>query len=222
MPEFFYNRGYRGTGLQGHFLRNTKECNMIMSDMNIILASKSPRRKELLENAGFNTIILPSDADENISEDNPMELVKKLSFLKAESVYNKVKEKNDNSNSLVLGADTVVFADGKILGKPKGKAEAREMIKMLEGKVHSVFTGFTVFMKNGRSITDYSETKVFVYPMSSEDIEEYINTDEPYDKAGAYGIQGIFGKYVEKIEGDYQNVVGLPVSKILWTIKNSQ
>jgi septum formation protein len=77
-------------------------------------------------------------------------------------------------------------------------------------------------MKNGRSITDYSETKVFVYPMSSEDIEEYINTDEPYDKAGAYGIQGIFGKYVEKIEGDYQNVVGLPVSKILWTIKNSQ
>ena len=200
MPEFFYNRGYRGTGLQGHFLRNTKEYNMIMSDKNIILASKSPRRKELLENAGFNAIILPSDADENISEDNPVELVKKLSFLKAESVYNKVKEKDENSDSLVLGADTVVFADGKILGKPKGKAEAREMIKMLEGKVHSVFTGFTVFMKNGRSITDYSETKVFVYPMSSEDIE----------------------KYVEKIEGDYQNVVGLPVSKILWTIKNSQ
>ncbi len=91
---------------------------------------------------------------------------------------------------------------------------------MLEGKVHSVFTGFTVFFENGKSVTDYSETKVYVYPMSNEEIEEYINTDEPYDKAGAYGIQGLFGKFVEKIDGDYQNVVGLPVSKIFQTIKN--
>lgn len=192
-----------------------------MMNKNIILASKSPRRKELLENAGFNISILPSDADENISESNPTELVKKLSFLKAESVYNNVKEKN-SLGAIVLGADTVVYANGEILGKPKDKEEAREMIKMLEGKVHSVFTGFTLFFANGESITDYSETKVYVYPMTDDDIEEYISTDEPYDKAGAYGIQGIFGKYVEKIEGDYQNVVGLPVSKILWTIKNSK
>lgn len=189
---------------------------------NIILASKSPRRKELLENAGFNINILPSDADENINENDPVELVKKLSFLKAESVYNNVKEKNINSDAIVLGADTVVFANDEILGKPKDKEDARAMIKMLEGKVHSVFTGFTLFFANGESITDYSETKVFVYPMSDDDIEEYISTDEPYDKAGAYGIQGVFGKYVEKIEGDYQNVVGLPVSKILWRIKNSK
>ncbi len=189
-------------------------------NLNIILASKSPRRKELLENAGALITINPSDADENIKEDDPVELVKKLSFIKAESVYNIEKEKGFTKNTVVLGADTVVFANGKILGKPKDSADAFDMIKMLEGKVHSVFTGFTVFFENGKSVTDYSETKVYVYPMSNEEIEEYINTDEPYDKAGAYGIQGLFGKFVEKIDGDYQNVVGLPVSKIFQTIKN--
>ncbi len=189
-------------------------------NLNIILASKSPRRKELLENAGALITINPSDADENIKEDDPVELVKKLSLIKAESVYNIEKEKGFTKNTVVLGADTVVFANGKILGKPKDSADAFDMIKMLEGKVHSVFTGFTVFFENGKSITDYSETKVYVYPMSNEEIEEYINTDEPYDKAGAYGIQGLFGKFVEKIDGDYQNVVGLPVSKIFQTIKN--
>ena len=189
-------------------------------NLNIILASKSPRRKELLENAGALITINPSDADENIKEDDPVELVKKLSFIKAESVYNIEKEKGFTKNMVVLGADTVVFANGKILGKPKDSADAFDMIKMLEGKVHSVFTGFTVFFENGKSITDYSETKVYVYPMSNGEIEEYINTDEPYDKAGAYGIQGLFGKFVEKIDGDYQNVVGLPVSKIFQTIKN--
>ena len=199
----------------------------------IILASKSPRRKELLENAGFEIVIIPSEAEENIDVKEPAEMVKTLSYIKAVSVYEDIKDKkvsvgdteeNANTdlseNDIVLGADTVVYAGGMILGKPKNKEDARDMIKMLSGNVHSVFTGFTIVQADGKSVTDYSETKVYVYPMTDEEIEDYISTNEPYDKAGAYGIQGIFGKYVEKIDGDYNNVVGLPVSKIIYTINN--
>ena len=209
----------------------------------IILASKSPRRKELLENAGFEIVIIPSEAEENIDVKDPAEMVKKLSYLKANSVYENIANKegeidssyaintgktaesgitdkeDDTKSIIVLGADTVVYAGGMILGKPKNKEEAREMIKMLSGNVHSVFTGFTIVQADGKSVTDYSETKVYVYPMTDEEIEDYISSNEPYDKAGAYGIQGLFGKYVEKIDGDYNNVVGLPVSKIIYTLK---
>ena len=180
--------------------------------MKIILASKSPRRKELLEGYGANIEIVPSDADEDIKENNPSELVKKLSDIKASSVYQSVKNQMDDA--LVLGADTVVYAEGKILGKPSDREDAYKMIKTISGNVHSVFTGFTIIYPDGRKITDYSETKVYVYDMSDEQINTYIDTPEPYDKAGGYGIQGLFGKYVEKIDGDYNNVVGLPVSKI--------
>ncbi len=208
---------------------------MKTENIRIILASKSPRRKELIEGGGFKTLIIPSDADENIEEKDPAELVKKLSEIKALSVYEFIKDKADkvvgnsnnagktefniSENDIVLGADTVVYAGGKILGKPADKDEARDMIRLLAGNVHSVFTGFTLVFSDGRKITDYSETKVYVYPMNDEEIEEYISTSEPYDKAGAYGIQGIFGRYVEKIDGDYNNVVGLPVSKILYFLK---
>ena len=186
----------------------------------IILASKSPRRKELLETAGFETAIIPSEEDEDIDEKDPALLVKKLSLIKATSVFESEKSKgNINADDIVLGADTVVYAGGSILGKPADKDDARNMIKMLSGDVHSVLTGFTLCIGDGRVITDYSETKVYVYPMTDEEVEEYINSDEPYDKAGAYGIQGLFGKYVEKIDGDYQNVVGLPVSKIVHSLK---
>ena len=190
--------------------------------MTIILASKSPRRKELLENAQAKIIICPSDAEEDIEEKDPAELVMKLSSLKAESVFEQnpdIFKSLESDKAFILGADTVVYAGGKILGKPADKDEARDMIKLLSGSVHSVFTGFTILFEDGKKITDHAETKVFVYPMSDEEIEDYISTDEPYDKAGAYGIQGLFGKFVEKIEGDYNNVVGLPVSKILHTVK---
>ena len=190
--------------------------------MTIILASKSPRRKELLENAQAEIIICPSDAEEDIEEKDPAELVMKLSSLKAESVFEQnpdIFKSLESDKAFILGADTVVYAGGKILGKPADKDEARDMIKLLSGSVHSVFTGFTILFEDGKKITDYAETKVFVYPMSDEEIEDYISTDEPYDKAGAYGIQGLFGKFVEKIEGDYNNVVGLPVLKILHTVK---
>lgn len=184
--------------------------------MKIILASKSPRRKELFEQIGVIPEIIVSEADENIEEKDPKELVKKLSRIKAEAVYNSLIEKDD---FCVVGADTVVYAEGEILGKPKDKEDARRMIRNLSDNVHSVFTGFTLLFKDGRKITDCCETKVFVYKMTEEEIEEYISTKEPYDKAGAYGIQGRFGKYVEKIDGDYNNVVGLPVSKIMQNIK---
>ena len=187
----------------------------------IILASKSPRRKELLENAGFDIRILVSDADENIEEDNPTELVKKLSYIKAKAVFDEISKKIEE-DYIVLGADTVVYAHGEILGKPKDKEDARRMVKMYSGDVHSVYTGFSLITGSGKVYTDYCETKVYVYELSDEEIEEYISTDEPYDKAGAYGIQGLFGKYVEKIEGDYNNVVGLPVSKIVHTLKKIQ
>ena len=181
--------------------------------MKIILASKSPRRKELLEAYGVNIEIVPSDAEENIDEKNPSELVKMLSDIKASSVYQNVKDKMKD-DELVLGADTIVYADGRILGKPSDRSEAYEMIKTISGSVHSVFTGFTVIYPYGKKISDYCETKVYVYDMSEDRINAYIDTPEPYDKAGGYGIQGLFGKYVEKIDGDYNNVVGLPVSKI--------
>ena len=186
----------------------------------IILASKSPRRKELLEDVGIKPVIVVSEADENISENDPRELVKKLSLIKAQAVYENVKNDSYYDDYLVLGADTVVYSGGRILGKPSDKEDARNMIKELSGRSHSVFTGFTVIDKTGKAFTDYAQTLVYVYEMSDEDVEEYISTKEPYDKAGAYGIQGLFKEYVEKIEGDYNNVVGLPVAKILQMIRN--
>ena len=187
----------------------------------IILASKSPRRKELLENIGIKPLIIVSDADENIDESNPEELVKKLSHIKAQAVYDKIKVDKTiglHEDDYILGADTIVYANGKVLGKPKDKDDARAMIKTLSGSVHSVYTGFTLIDSEGNTVSKAVETKVYVYDMSDSEIEDYISTDEPYDKAGAYGIQGLFGKYVEKIEGDYNNVVGLPVSAIYNTL----
>ena len=191
----------------------------------IILASKSPRRKELLENIGIKPLIIVSDADENIDESNPEELVKKLSHIKAQAVYDKIKADKTiglHEDDYILGADTIVYANGNVLGKPKDKDDARTMIKTLSGNAHSVYTGFTLIDSEGNTVSKAVETKVYVYDMSDGEIEDYISTDEPYDKAGAYGIQGLFGKYVEKIEGDYNNVVGLPVSAIYNTLHSNK
>ncbi|MBQ4276085.1 MAG: septum formation protein Maf [Lachnospiraceae bacterium] len=191
----------------------------------IILASKSPRRKELLENIGIKPLIIVSDADENIDESNPEELVKKLSHIKAQAVYDKIKADKTiglHEDDYIIGADTIVYANGNVLGKPKDKDDARAMIKTLSGSVHSVYTGFTLIDSEGNTVSKAVETKVYVYEMSDSEIEDYISTDEPYDKAGAYGIQGLFGKYVEKIEGDYNNVVGLPVSAIYNTLHSNK
>lgn len=172
----------------------------------IILASKSPRRKELLSIITNDFVIKTADVDETLPENiAPDKAVEYLSEIKAEPF------KNDKD--IVIGADTVVAIDGKILGKPKDKADAYNMLKMLSGKEHSVFTGVTV-ISNGKCDTFSVETRVKFFALSDDEINDYINTGEPFDKAGAYGIQGKGSLLVEKIDGDYFNVVGLPVSKL--------
>lgn len=182
----------------------------------MILASGSPRRKELLQMLEVPFEVLVSDTEEIITKNEPAEVTKELSYQKAMAVAGQVEE------GIVIGADTVVSIDGKILGKPADTEEAREMIHKLQGKSHMVYTGVTLIAKSGEmvSASSFAEgTKVNVAPMTETEIEAYISTDEPYDKAGAYGIQGLFGKFIEGIEGDYFNVVGLPVHRLYEELK---
>lgn len=177
----------------------------------IILASQSPRRYELMKLTDFEFIVKPSDADESISGNlSPQEIVKELSFRKAKAIQ--------SENDIIIGADTVVSIDGEILGKPKDKNDAYNMLKKLSGRTHSVFTGVTV-LKNEKTETFCEETKVKFYDITDEEINSYIETKEPFDKAGAYGIQQRGGLFVEKIDGDYNNVVGLPMAKLLQVLK---
>ena len=183
----------------------------------MILASGSPRRKELLQMLEVPFEVLVSDTKEVITKNEPAEVTKELSYQKAMAVAGQVEE------GIIIGADTVVSIDGKILGKPADKEEAREMIYKLQGKSHMVYTGVTVIAKSGDmvSASSFAEgTKVNVAPMTENEIEAYISTDEPYDKAGAYGIQGPFAIHIEKINGDYNNVVGLPISRLYHEINN--
>ena len=175
--------------------------------MKLVLASKSPRRSEILKNAGIDFTVRVADADETIPEGTrPCDAVVFLAARKAMAVERAEDE-------LVLGADTVVVLDDRILGKPKDRDDAYNMIKALSGRVHSVFTGVCA-IGNGISMTFSEETKVEFLPLTDDEINAYINTDEPYDKAGAYGIQGLASKFIRGIQGDYFNVVGLPVSRI--------
>ena len=175
--------------------------------MKLVLASKSPRRSEILKNAGIDFTVRVADADETIPEGTkPEDAVVFLAARKALAV-----ERADDET--VLGADTIVVLDDKILGKPKDREDAYNMIKNLSGRVHSVFTGVCA-VGNGMSLTFAEETKVEFYPLTEDEINEYIGTDEPYDKAGAYGIQGLASKFIRGIQGDYFNVVGLPVSSV--------
>ncbi|MDD7357646.1 MAG: Maf family protein [Eubacterium coprostanoligenes] len=172
----------------------------------IILASQSPRRQELLKLITNNFEIKVSNVDETLpSGISPKDAVLYLSKIKAEPFK--------NYSDIIIGADTVVALDGKILGKPKNDENAREMLKFLSGKAHSVFTGVTL-IKGDIARSFAVETKVKFFDLTDEEIDEYIKTGEPADKAGAYGIQGYGSLLVEKIDGDYFNVVGLPVSKL--------
>lgn len=180
--------------------------------MKIILASKSPRRKEILEMAGYNFDIKVSNADENVKAKS----VKKMSLMIAKRKCDAVFE--ENKDSIVISADTIVYINKNVLEKPKDKDDCREMIRMLQGKVHEVYTSVVV-KSFEKEISFLEKTKVYVSNMSDEEIEEYVNTSEPYDKAGAYAIQGIFAKYIEKIEGDYYNVMGLPIYRLNKVLK---
>lgn len=189
----------------------------------IILASKSPRRKELLEQIGLSFEVIVSDADENIDKTHPGEMVEVLSNIKATAVLDTLDFDDESKKDiLIIGSDTVVAFDDNILGKPKDSDDAFCMLKMLSGKAHSVYTGVTlIYYKNNEMVKDVfsSKTDVFMYEMSDEEIKEYIATGEPMDKAGSYAIQGISAKFIQKIEGDYNTVVGLPVSMIYQRIK---
>lgn len=176
----------------------------------LILASGSPRRKEILEQVGLAFCITPSDVEEVITKQVPSDIVMELSRQKAEDVYAKYVAED----VIVLGADTVVAYGGKILGKPADEADAAEMLRMLSGNVHSVFTGVTLVSEQG-TVSFYEETEVEFYEMSEEEIQGYIASGEPMDKAGSYGIQGKAAAFIKGIRGDYYNVVGLPVARVL-------
>lgn len=183
----------------------------------MILASASPRRRELLHQIGLKPEIVPSRIEERITRTEPDQVVMELARQKAEDVASLYK----GENVIVIGADTVVASDGKILGKPHSRQEAFDMLCGLQGREHQVYTGVTVIdCATGNQETFAEMTEVSVYPMSDEEIRRYIDTGEPMDKAGAYGIQGQFAAYIRGIRGDYTNVVGLPVGRVYQTIKN--
>ncbi|WP_042275721.1 Maf family protein [[Clostridium] dakarense] len=178
--------------------------------MNIILASASPRRKEILGNTKVKFDVIKSEIDEVILKDEaPTQAVMRLAFEKCMDIASK------NKNSLVIGADTIVVLDNAILGKPKDKEDAINMIKKLSGKVHQVITGISLIRLDAdKKIIDYVVSNVKFKDLSHEDIMDYIQTNESLDKAGAYGIQGYGALLVEEIQGDYFNIVGLPISRL--------
>ena len=183
--------------------------------MRFILASASPRRKELLEQIGVKFDILPATGEEVITKELPGEVVMELAKQKAEEVA-----KTAGADALVLGADTVVAYEGKILGKPKDEADALRMLTMLSGKEHEVYTGVALIDNRDQSMENFFErTKVTMYPVSEEEIRDYIAGGEPMDKAGAYAIQSEAAKFISRIDGCYYNVMGLPVSKLYAALK---
>ena len=181
----------------------------------MVLASKSPRRRELLEMLGAQFEVITSDCDENITGLAPRDLVRELALRKAEAVY----ERLNDPDAVVIGSDTIVTPDGvKALGKPRDRSDAVRTLTELSGKWHSVCTGIAVIGRTAdntsKKIAETVETKVKFLDLTKEDCERYADTGEPLDKAGSYGIQGRGGALVEKIDGDYYSVVGLPVSRL--------
>ena len=180
------------------------------NDYKWVLASASPRRKEILSTLLSDFEIRVSESEEKPVASTPEETVKAIAASKGLDVLLKASEKE-----IIIAADTLVFCDGEILGKPKGKADAKRILSLISGRTHYVATGVFVGIKDGGSqeYDVFSEkSEVMVDELSEEEIENYISTDEPYDKAGAYAIQGLFGKHIKGIKGDYYNIVGFPLN----------
>lgn len=189
--------------------------------MDYILASASPRRKELLTQAGLSFEVCPSQVEETISKTRPSDVVMELSSQKAFDVYRRLAPKD----RIVIGADTIVVYRGEILGKPADEQEALDMLSLLAGRTHQVYTGVTLIREKD-SLSDapkvrsfYEKTEVCLYPIYREDLISYIRTGDPLDKAGAYGIQGSFAVHVKEIRGEYNNVVGLPIGRLYQELK---
>lgn len=193
--------------------------------MKIILASASPRRKELLKQAGLSFKTMPSTKEEKITKDLPSEIVEELSYQKAVDICGQLAG-TMKEDFVVIGADTIVSSWNKVMGKPKDKEEAFDMLWELQGKSHQVYTGVTLAWKyqdEPAMFYTFNEcTDVTVFPMTEEEIEKYIDSKEPMDKAGAYAIQGRFAAYVQGICGDYANVVGLPVGRLYQEMKKRE
>lgn len=185
-------------------------------DKKIILASASPRRREILTNLGLDFDIIPADIEETIDPFlDPAELVKNLALQKAAHVAKQI-----GYPAIIIGSDTTVVIDNKILGKPANFNEAFDMLSTLSGRTHTVFTGICVIdTSENKIITDYEATEVTFKELSPEEIKDYISTGEPMDKAGSYGIQAIGSTLVVSVNGCYNNIVGLPVYKLSETLK---
>lgn len=180
---------------------------MVQPVLPLILASGSPRRRELLDLMGLTYTVETPDVDESFSG-RPSETVMEISRRKAAAVAAR------HSDSIIIAADTLVFADGA-LGKPHTPERAKEMLRSLTGNWHHVYTGITVInTRSGRILRNVDKTRVHLVPMTEQEIDAYVATGEPLDKAGAYGIQGMGGMFVDRIDGSYSNVVGLPMSML--------
>lgn len=178
--------------------------------MNIILASASPRRKEILENASVKFEVMASSIEElTLDSESPCQMVMRLAFEKGMDIASRQK------SDLIISADTIVVIDNTVLGKPENEIEARKMITSLSGRTHQVITGISLInLDNNKKIIDYVISNVKFKNLSEEDINDYIRTKESLDKAGAYGIQGYGALLVDEIQGDYFNIVGLPISRL--------
>ncbi len=190
--------------------------------MKIYLASASPRRKELLKQVGISFKVVPSTVEEMVTKEMPNEVVEELSYQKAVDVCGRLAGEG-KEDFVVIGADTVVSAWGKILGKPVDKADAARMLKELQGGSHQVYTGVTLAWKYKDMPPMYATfsecTDVTMYAMTDEEIQRYVDSGEPMDKAGAYAIQGLCAAHIQGICGDYNNVVGLPVGRLCQELK---
>jgi len=191
-------------------MNNISQFCILNSHLSVILASASPRRKELLALAGLNFDVLASGVEEALPPGfrPPEQCAERLAAMKADDVARR------HPDALVIGADTIVVIDGQILGKPKDTTDAARMLRLLSGREHRVVTGVCLRMRDARRVFS-QETRVRFYPLCDDEIEAYIQTGEPMDKAGAYGIQGRGALLVESIAGDYFNVMGLPIARLI-------
>jgi septum formation protein len=184
--------------------------------MKLILASTSPRRAEILRNAGIDFEVFPSEIDESRSpREAPAVYVWRVAELKVRTAMSRLRAKRQKDFSAIVAADTVVAIDGDVLGKPRSADDARRMLRRLSGRWHDVFTGLAVLVRHSeRTIVVVEKTRVEFGVLSESEIDEYIRTEEPFDKAGAYAIQGRAGKFIPRVEGCYFNVIGLPLSRL--------
>ena len=189
--------------------------------MKIILASKSPRRKQLMDQAGFEYEILVSKFDEKVDEKLSLEdKSKEIAYQKAKDIF-----ENTQGDRVIIGADTMIVLEGKQYGKPKDRKDAIQMLRTLQGKKHSVYTGLAVLIEKDGKYKEYKElhqSNIYLKKMSDEEIENYIDCEMPFDKAGSYGIQTSFIVYIERFEGNYDVIVGLPVGRVYDILKENE